>query len=67
MVTIDTRQSTYVAVTVILEPDAEDGGFTVRFVELPITTQGADFESAMDNAADAIAEFHGGHRGRGNS
>lgn len=35
----------------------DDGSFTVRFVDLPITTEGASFEEAQSNAVDAVTEF----------
>jgi antitoxin HicB len=44
--------------SVLLTPDAEDGGFTVRVPALPgLHTQGDTYDEALANARDAIT-FH---------
>jgi predicted RNase H-like HicB family nuclease len=41
--------------TVVLEPDLEEGGFTVTVPALPgCVTEGDTLEEALDNARDAI-------------
>ena len=41
----------------ILTPDEEEGGFVVRFVDLPeAITQGKDVEDALGEAADCLEE-----------
>ena len=42
--------------SVLLQPDPDEGGFTVTVPELPgVVTQGETFEEAMAMARDAIA------------
>ncbi|MCL5026565.1 MAG: type II toxin-antitoxin system HicB family antitoxin [Chloroflexi bacterium] len=42
--------------TLLLIPDAEEGGFTVRVPALPgLTTEGDTLEESIANARDAIA------------
>jgi len=42
--------------SVLLQPDPDEGGFTVTVPELPgIVTQGESFEEALAMARDAIA------------
>lgn len=42
--------------TLLLIPDPEDGGYTVRVPALPgLTTEGDTLEEAITNARDAIA------------
>ena len=44
--------------TVLLDPDEEEGGYTVTVPALPgIVTQGATLESALAMAADAIGLY----------
>ena len=45
----------HLAYTVLLQPDPDEGGFTVTVPELPgVVTQGETFEEAMAMARDAI-------------
>lgn len=49
------REYTY---TIILEPDIEDGGYTVKVPALPgCVTQGDSLEEAIAMAKDAIALY----------
>ncbi len=44
--------------TVLLIPDPEEGGFTVRVPTLPgCVTEGDTLDEALDNARDAIALY----------
>lgn len=44
--------------TIILEPDAEEGGYTVKVPALPgCVTQGDSLEDAISMAKDAIALY----------
>ena len=44
--------------TVVLDPDEEDGGYTVTVPALPgVVTQGETIEEALDMARDAIALY----------
>ncbi|MGD0646319.1 MAG: type II toxin-antitoxin system HicB family antitoxin [Candidatus Bathyarchaeia archaeon] len=42
--------------SVLLEP-AEEGGFTVKFLELPVTTQVETKEEALKNIKEAIEGY----------
>ena len=42
--------------TVLLEP-AEEGGFIVKCVELPVTTEGETKEEALSNIKEAIEGY----------
>ena len=42
--------------TVLLEP-AEEGGFTVKCLELPVATQGEIKEEALKNVKEAIEGY----------
>ena len=46
----------YILAEFVIHPN-DDGSFTVRFVDLPITTEGDSIEEAQVNAIDAITEF----------
>ncbi len=44
--------------TILLTPDPEDGGYTVRVPALPgCNTQGDSLEEAISNAREAIAAY----------
>ena len=44
--------------TILLDPDEEEGGYTVTVPALPgIVTQGATIEEALEMARDAIALY----------
>lgn len=47
----------YIVDTVVLEQSEEDDVVVVRFVDLPITTQGDDLAEAIRNAEDAAREL----------
>lgn len=47
----------YVTVAFVFQPDEDQGGFTARCLDLPITTEGDDLTAAQDNAMDALVEF----------
>lgn len=46
----------YILVEFVIRPN-DDGSYTVRFVDLPITTEGDTLEEAQANAIDAVTEF----------
>jgi antitoxin HicB len=53
-----TRGQRVLRFTVVLEPDAEDGGFTVTVPGLPgCVTEGDTREEALANAEEAITGF----------
>ena len=52
--------------TILLDPDVEDGGFTVTVPTLPgIVTQGDSFEHALERAREAIQAHVAGLRACG--
>ena len=52
--------------TILLDPDVEDGGFTVTVPTLPgIVTQGDSFEQALDRAREAMQAHVAGLRACG--
>lgn len=46
----------YIVLEFVIHPN-DDGSFTVRSADLPITTEGDTLEEAQDNAIDAVTEF----------